>query len=133
MSSPAPLPPPGWYTNLYGQVQWWDGYRWGPLASFPPPAAQPVPKRRKETSTAYLLAFLVGAFGAHRFYLGLAPSALAMLALTVVGFPLLFVLLPVGAILLFAMAVWVALDFFNMPVLVRRANEPPGTSLVPRG
>lgn len=31
--------PPGWYTNQYGQHQWWDGQQWGPLAANqqPPP------------------------------------------------------------------------------------------------
>lgn len=37
--------PPGWYTNPYGQLQWWDGYAWGQLAQQPPqpPPGPPAP------------------------------------------------------------------------------------------
>jgi uncharacterized protein len=36
MSLPAveqqPLPPPGWYTDPYGRMRWWDGTQWGAAA-----------------------------------------------------------------------------------------------------
>ncbi|WP_346057720.1 DUF2510 domain-containing protein [Leucobacter alluvii] len=34
-SNSSSTPPPGWYTNANGQAQWWDGTRWGVLASAP--------------------------------------------------------------------------------------------------
>lgn len=39
----TPNPAPGWYPNAHGQLQWWDGAAWGPLAAQQPaPAPQPV-------------------------------------------------------------------------------------------
>lgn len=42
-------PPPGWYQNPHGRVQWWDGVAWGALAPqaapVPVPAPRPVPRQ----------------------------------------------------------------------------------------
>lgn len=38
------LPPPGWYQNPDGRVQWWDGVAWGVLAPQAAPAPIPAPQ-----------------------------------------------------------------------------------------
>lgn len=31
----APMPPPGWYPDHYGQMRWWDGRQWTAAAGPP--------------------------------------------------------------------------------------------------
>lgn len=76
---------------------------------------------RKETSVAYLLWFFLGEFGAHRFYLGKAGSAIAMLLIFLISLPLLFVF--VGYIGLFAVGVWWIVDAFLIPGWIRTHND----------
>lgn len=72
-------PAPGWYQNQQGYLQWWDGQRWGGLAQVAPARTDIAGK--KQTSTAYLFAILLGGFAAHRFYLGKIASAFIFLVL----------------------------------------------------
>lgn len=48
-------PPPGWYPNTQGHLQWWDGASWGPLApepethvSAPEQPTSTAPRTRRE-------------------------------------------------------------------------------------
>ena len=56
-----------------------------------------------------LFAFFLGTFGAHRFYVGKTGSAVAMLALTIVGWATL--ILFVGIAFLTAVGIWALIDF----------------------
>ena len=79
-----------------------DGARQGA-----PKAAEGVsPKSRLATS---LLAFFLGYFGAHRFYIGKTGTAMVMLVLGIVGIPLCFVL--VGIPIVIGVTVWRLIDF----------------------
>jgi TM2 domain-containing membrane protein YozV len=74
------------------------------------------PKSRLATT---LLAFFIGQFGAHRFYIGKIGTAVTMLALIIIGYVLLIVavigpspvLLAVGYILVTAVGIWAFVDF----------------------
>jgi len=70
------------------------------------PAAGISPKSRLATT---LLAWFLGYFGAHRFYIGKTGTAIAMLILGIVGIPLCFVL--VGIPIVIGVAVWSLIDF----------------------
>jgi TM2 domain-containing membrane protein YozV len=70
------------------------------------PAAGISPKSRLATT---LLAFFLGMFGAHRFYIGRTGTAILMLALTIVGIPLCLVI--VGIFVLIALRIWSLIDF----------------------
>lgn len=54
-SQPNTAVPAGWYPNQYGQLQWWDGFAWGPLADAPPP----TPRVNGFAVTALVAAILV--------------------------------------------------------------------------
>ncbi len=70
------------------------------------PAAGISPKSRLATS---LLAYFLGYFGAHRFYIGKTGTAIVMLVLGIVGIPLCFVF--VGIPIVIGVAVWSLVDF----------------------
>jgi TM2 domain-containing membrane protein YozV len=74
----------------------------------------------KELAVAYLLLLLLGTVGAHRFYLGRPGTAVAMLALTIIGVMTTIVL--VGFLPLTAVAVWWFVDLFLTPGMVREEN-----------
>jgi TM2 domain-containing membrane protein YozV len=70
------------------------------------PAAGISPKSRLATT---LLAWFLGYFGAHRFYIGKTGTAIVMLVLGIVGIPLCFVF--VGIPIVIGVAVWSLVDF----------------------
>ena len=70
------------------------------------PAAGISPKSRLATT---LLAWFLGYFGAHRFYVGKTGTAIVMLVLGIVGIPLCFVL--VGIPIVIGVTVWRLIDF----------------------
>jgi len=70
------------------------------------PAAGISPKSRLATT---LLAWYLGYFGAHRFYIGKTGTAIVMLVLGIVGIPLCFVL--VGIPIVIGVSVWRLIDF----------------------
>ena len=82
--------------------------------AYPPPSGVYVapgtmavsPKSR---TVAALLAFFLGEFGAHRFYLGHTGLAVTMLVLGIVGFIGSFFL--VGLILFIPVCIWALVDF----------------------
>lgn len=82
---------------------------------------------KKSVGVAYLLWFFLGGFGAHRFYLGQTGTALAMLILFVLGW--LTIVVFVGTILLIAVGIWMIVDAFLIPGLVRDQNSRLAQSL----
>jgi TM2 domain-containing membrane protein YozV len=64
------------------------------------------PKSRLITT---LLAFFLGHFGAHRFYLGKIGTAVTMLVLAIVGYVTMFIV--VGFFFLAAVGIWSLIDF----------------------
>jgi len=75
---------------------------------------------KKETSTTFLLWFFLGHFGAHRFYMGKNGSAVAMLLITILSIPLLFVL--IGIFTYLAAVIWWLVDAFLISDWVRDHN-----------
>ncbi len=144
MSNP-PQVLPGWYPNQHGQLQWWDGHQWGPIAATPAasalspsPAAAPAyfypsavhgaptsvvvyQRPLKDVGTAYVFAILLGGFGAHRFYLGQIGPAVGILVLWCVGAMLTFV--AVGFLMILAALIWWIVDMCSMKGLVHDANQ----------
>lgn len=76
---------------------------------------------KKSAGICYLLWFFLGGFGGHRFYLGRTGSAIAMLVIYILSWILVFVggigLLGIGAI-----GVWLIVDAFLIPGIVRENN-----------
>ncbi len=77
---------------------------------------------KKSTGVAYLLWFFLGGLGAHRFYLGRTGSGLAMVAFTIVGWSLLFAA-GLGVVFLAPLGVWLLVDLFMIPGMVRSHNN----------
>jgi TM2 domain-containing membrane protein YozV len=119
--SPVPLPAPGWYFDGTSRQRWWDGLAWGVYAPEPAPQTPTLVRTAKDTGTTYLLAILLGGFGAHHFYLGRAWSGVAFLALWWVGW--LTTGLVIGFVFLAVASIWWIVDLFNIPSYVRCANE----------
>ena len=70
---------------------------------------------RKSTAAAYLLWFLLGGFGAHRFYLGKIGTGVAQLLLGLLGWLPLFL----GWVVL---GIWWVIDAFLIPDIIRDDN-----------
>ncbi|MGM1030386.1 MAG: NINE protein [Actinomycetota bacterium] len=174
---------PGWLDDPQGRRRWWTGTHWGAYApwddgsaprvvrsstssvrldrrylldptapvSRTAPRLDPVPAKRLRV--AYALLVLLGALGAHRFYVGRHGSAAAMLALTAAGSALLLLagtripllaqlesIVPLawlGAGVLALVALWWLVDLFRTATLVRTANRralrPPAPRAYDRG
>ena len=103
----------GWYPGPSGMMQWWDGRAWGPYA---PQSARPP----KEVGIAYLFFLLLGGVGAHRFYLGRTGSAVLLLCLWMGGWLLAAVL--IGIPMIIAGGIWLLVDLFMLPSMVRQEN-----------
>ncbi|MDX1781756.1 MAG: TM2 domain-containing protein [Thalassovita sp.] len=82
---------------------------------------QQLTNERKSIGLAYMLLLLLGIFGGHRFYLGKIGSALIMLATSTLGWVTLA--LAGKAILLFPLGVWIILDVFKVPRMIRADTE----------
>ncbi|TPL40700.1 TM2 domain-containing protein [Mesorhizobium sp. B2-4-6] len=78
---------------------------------------QRVTNEAKSIGVAYLLWFLLGGVGAHRFYLGRSGTGFAMLALLVVG--VITVPIVVGSLLLVVLGIWAIVDAFLIPGMVQ--------------
>jgi TM2 domain-containing membrane protein YozV len=79
--------------------------------------------RRKNVAVAVLLAFFLGGFGAHRFYLGQNGRGILMLCVTLGIVFLSAITLGVGAVLLFIPGLWSLIDCFLMSGAVARVNQ----------
>lgn len=87
-----------------------------------------VGRRRKKAFIAWLLWFLAGFCGAHRFYLGRFRSGIAMLALALfiaIGFILSLALHIIGpelgvaiGLAILAVLIWLVVDIFRLPVML---------------
>jgi TM2 domain-containing membrane protein YozV len=76
---------------------------------------------KKTVGVAYALWFFLGIFGAHRFYLGASGTGAAILVLTIVS--ILLSVIYIGLILLIIPVLWVLIDAFLIPGLVRDYNN----------
>lgn len=76
--------------------------------------------RKKSMVLAYLLWWFLGAFGAHRFYLGRTGSAIAMLLITLCSFVLVFIL--IGVFGFVAIGIWWLIDAFLIYGIVNEHN-----------
>ena len=74
---------------------------------------------KKSAGVALFLCWVLGAFGAHRFYMG-RPSGAVMLIITLLSIPLCLVL--IGFLGLFAVWVWVIVDLFSVSGWAREYN-----------
>ncbi|SER12793.1 TM2 domain-containing protein [Sphingobium sp. YR768] len=75
---------------------------------------------RKSTGVAYLLWLFLGSFGGHRFYLGQTGTAITQLLLLIIGWTTIIV--GVGIFMLIALGIWVLVDAFLIPGMVRAEN-----------
>lgn len=82
---------------------------------------QAVRSEGKNIGIAYLLWFLLGGAGAHRFYLRRKGSAITLLLLTLISSLLSIIL--IGYIGILVMLVWVFIDAFLIPGMVRSHNS----------
>jgi len=78
--------------------------------------------QHKSLPLAYLLWFVLGSFGAHRFYLRAARSASILFALTLIG-ALTFSTIT-GKMIYVVAALWLITDAFRIPGMARDANDP---------
>ena len=94
----------------------------------PPPAQAPVAlydPTQKRKKTALLLAFFLGPFGAHRFYLGYRESAYAMLGLNLATFCVTSSLPAIVALVLVT-TIWLVADMAMIASgSLREANGRP--------
>jgi TM2 domain-containing membrane protein YozV len=74
----------------------------------------------KEVGIAYLFFLLLGGVGAHRFYLGRAGSAVLLLCLWMGGW--LLAALLIGIPMIIAGGIWLLVDLFILPSMVREEN-----------
>ena len=76
---------------------------------------------KKSIGVAYLLWFLLGTLGAHRFYVRKTGSAIGQMLLLFIGW--LTLIVGVGALLLIGLIIWVIVDAFLIPGWIRNLNS----------
>jgi TM2 domain-containing membrane protein YozV len=76
---------------------------------------------KKSPGIALVLCWVLGMFGAHRFYAGKTGSAVAMLLITILSIPLTAVF-GLGLLGLFATAIWEFVDLFSVTTWVKTSN-----------
>lgn len=77
--------------------------------------------QKKSTAVTYILWFFLGGVSAHRFYLGKYATAITQLLLSVVGAITVWVF-GLGLLLLIPLGVWLLVDLFIIPGMVRELN-----------
>ncbi len=80
-----------------------------------------VVKTEKSMGVAYVLLILLGQLGIHRFYLGKVGTGVAQLLLGIVGSATVW--LVIGFIPLGVLWLWMIIDLFLIPGMVREANS----------
>jgi TM2 domain-containing membrane protein YozV len=88
-------------------------------ASSTKPAEVISPKSRLATT---LLSFFLGAFGAHRFYIGKIVTAVIMLLLAIVGYATFWIFL-IGYMFLIPLWIWNLVDFIMTVSGLMKDNE----------
>jgi TM2 domain-containing membrane protein YozV len=78
-------------------------------------------RQSKNATIAILLAFFLGAFGAHQFYMGRPGLGVTMLLITVFGIPLSFI--GIGVVMLLAMGIWALVSCFTLSGECERFNR----------
>jgi TM2 domain-containing membrane protein YozV len=78
---------------------------------------------KKSTGVAYLLFFFLGGLGIHRFYAGYKGTGAAILVLTLLW-------IPTAGITAIVAGIWLLVDLFLIPSLVRKKNAALIQSLV---
>lgn len=81
----------------------------------------------KSAGLAFALCFFLGPLGAHRFYAGKTGSAVTMLVISLVSFPLCFFL--IGFVGVFVVLIWVLMDAFSVTDWIRDHNSRLAHSL----
>ncbi|WP_296658758.1 TM2 domain-containing protein [Paraburkholderia sp.] len=76
--------------------------------------------QKKSVGVAFALWFFLGTLGAHRFYTGRTVTAIAQIVLMLMGAATLW--LGVGAFILIGVGIWVLVDAFMLPGVIRRYN-----------
>jgi len=96
-------------------------------ARLPKPETHRVSTKSRLATT--LLALFLGAFGAHRFYVGKVGTAIVMLMLGLVGFLILLTiwLSPIGLAFMVAVGIWAFVDFILS--LVGRFEDDSGLTI----
>lgn len=74
----------------------------------------------KSLSLAYVLLFLLGIFGAHRFYLGKYGTAVTQLVLTILGFLTAFFTF---GLLIWIVFIWVLIDIYHVYQIIKQQNH----------
>jgi TM2 domain-containing membrane protein YozV len=75
---------------------------------------------KRSVLVAYLLWFFLGWFGAHRLYAGRITSGLTLLVVSMISWALTFVL--VGYVGMLVVGLWVLIDAFLIPGMIRDYN-----------
>ncbi|MBC7986148.1 MAG: TM2 domain-containing protein [Sphingomonadaceae bacterium] len=86
------------------------------------PSVGNIYARSKSMTMAYLIWFLLGQTGAHRFYLGRMTSGAIQLGLWVVNITLMLSMNPLSIFGLIVAGIWVIGDAFLIPGMVRETN-----------
>ncbi|SAL87375.1 TM2 domain protein [Caballeronia arvi] len=76
--------------------------------------------QKKSLVVAFLLWFFLGYLGAHRFYAGKTLSGILQLVMSLIGAALTFA--GVGFVLLGVVGIWLFVDIFLLPGLIRNHN-----------
>lgn len=85
---------------------------------------------KKSILVGYLLWWLLGIFGGHRFYLGKSGSAIAMLLISLFSLPLMFVF--IGFVTILITIIWALVDAFLIPGWIRDWNNRLVDALAPQ-
>lgn len=80
-----------------------------------------VVKTEKSIGVAYVLLILLGQLGIHRFYLGKVLTGVIQLLLGIIGWATAWVIF--GFIPLAILWLWLLIDLFLIPSIVRAAND----------
>jgi TM2 domain-containing membrane protein YozV len=75
---------------------------------------------RKSVGAAYLLWLFLGGLGGHRFYMGKTGTAVVQLLMSIFGWATIIV--GIGLVLLIPLGIWLLVDAFLIPGIVRDEN-----------
>ncbi|WP_201306240.1 TM2 domain-containing protein [Roseomonas harenae] len=76
---------------------------------------------KRSVLVAYVLWFFLGWFAVHRFYAGRITSGLAMLAISLISWAM--TVIAIGYVGLFVIGIWLLVDVFLIPGMIRAYNR----------